>query len=94
MDGDGSIVIAECFWPDVRLDDLEALAERIESCVVDGVRFLGSLLIREDEVVLCQFEGTATAVSRVVEAASVPFDRLLETTVAVPPTREQRSSDA
>ena len=45
-----------------------------------GVRYLGSILLREDEVVLCQFEGTASGVRKVVECAEVPFERILETT--------------
>ncbi len=78
--------VAECFWPDVHEEDVRALDERIAACLVDGVRYRGSLLIREDEVVLCQFEGDASAVRRVAEDARVPFERLLETTVATPPT--------
>ena len=40
--------------------------------LADDVRYLGSVLIREDEVVLCHFEGTADAIRRVAERASVP----------------------
>ena len=36
--------VAECFWPDVREEDVRALDERIAACLVDGVRYLGSLL--------------------------------------------------
>lgn len=85
-------IVAECFWPDVREDDVRALEQRIETCLDDGVRYLGSLLIREDEVLLCQFEGAADAVRRIAEQARVPFERLLTTNIATP-TR-QRSSDA
>lgn len=94
MEADGETFIAECYWPEVSTDDLWALTERIHACVADGVSFLGSLLIREDEVVLCQFEGRAVAVRRVAEAAGVPFERLLETTVAPPYPRDKRSPDA
>ena len=80
-------VVAECFWPDVREEDVRALEQRIESCLIDGVRYLGSLLIREDEVLLCQFEGAADAVRRVAEKAGVPFERLLATNVATPDVR-------
>ena len=45
-----------------------------------NVRYLGSILLREDEVVLCQFEGTADAVREVVTCAEVPFERILEST--------------
>jgi hypothetical protein len=41
------------------------------------VRYLGSILLREDEVVLCQFDGAADVVRTVVERAQVPFERIL-----------------
>lgn len=84
--------VAECFWPDVTEEDVRALEARIAAALADGVRYLGSLLIREDEVVLCQFEGTAAAVLAVARRARVPFERLLETTLALPD--ERRSPDA
>jgi hypothetical protein len=65
---------------------VRAVDERIAACAealnVAGVpvRYLGSILLREDEVVLCQFEGTAAAVREVVECAEVPFERILEST--------------
>jgi hypothetical protein len=44
----------------------------------DVVRYLGSMLMREDEVVLCRFEGAEPAVRRVAERAAIPFERILE----------------
>jgi hypothetical protein len=78
--------VAECYWPDVREDDVRALDDRIATALDDGVRYLGSVLIREDEVVLCHFEGSAEAIRRVAERAHVPYERLLATTahLAVP----------
>jgi hypothetical protein len=75
--------VAECYWPDVREEDVRALDHRIATALADGVRYLGSVLIREDEVVLCHFEGTADAIRRVAERARVPYERLLATTVSV-----------
>ena len=70
--------IAECFWPDVSEADLEALDRRVEQAATGlDVRYLGSILLREDEVVLCQFDGTAEAVRAVAERAHVPFERIL-----------------
>lgn len=74
--------MAECFWPGVEDADLEALDRRVEQAIAallpaDGVRYLGSLLLREDEVVLCEFEGGAEAVHGVAERAEVPFERIL-----------------
>ena len=77
--------VAECYWPDVREEDVRALDRQIAASLEDDVRYLGSVLIREDEVVLCQFEGTADAIRRVAERARVPYERLLATTVNFPP---------
>jgi len=72
--------VAECFWPDVDEDDLDALDRRIREAAAagnDGVRYLGSILLREDEVVLCRFEGAAATVKEVAERAQIPFERIL-----------------
>lgn len=75
--------VAECYWPDVREEDVRALDRLIAGLLDDDVRYLGSVLIREDEVVLCHFEGTADAIRRVAEQARVPYERLLATTVSI-----------
>ena len=74
--------VAECYWPDVHEDDVRALDRRIADSLENDVRYLGSVLIREDEVVLCHFEGTADAIRRVAKRARVPYERLLATTVS------------
>ena len=79
--------VAECFWPGVSEDDMHALDERVRACLADGVVYHGSMLIRQDEVVLCEFEGTAAAVRSLAERAEVPFERLLET------AREERRAN-
>lgn len=77
--------VAECFWPDVTESDLEKLDRRVTAeasrFVEDshGVRYLGSILVREDEVVLCQFEGAEADVRLLAERAAIPFARILET---------------
>jgi hypothetical protein len=48
------------------------------------------VLIREDEVVLCHFEGTADAIRRVAERAQVPYERLLAATVQLAEERTQQ----
>jgi hypothetical protein len=76
--------VAECFWVGVKQDDLNALDQRVESCVAgmtqEGVivRYLGSMLMPEDEVVLCFFEGSAATVRQAAERAAIPFERILE----------------
>lgn len=77
--------VAECLWPDVGTADLDALDRRIAAATAElnrlrrPVRYLGWLLLREDEVVFCQFEGTADSVREAAERARVPFDRILAT---------------
>ncbi len=81
--------VAECYWPDVREEDVRALDRQITASLEDDVRYLGSVLLREDEVVLCQFEGTADAIRRVAERARVPYERLLAATVNFPTERRR-----
>jgi hypothetical protein len=76
--------VVECFWPGVDDAAVRALDARAASAAEEStrhgepVRYLGSLLMRADEVVLCRFEGTEPAVRRVAETADVPFERILE----------------
>lgn len=76
--------VAECLWPDVHESDLRALdvraGQQADRLTANGrpVDYLGSLLIREDEVVLCLFRGELPAVRTAVDAAEIPFDRILE----------------
>jgi hypothetical protein len=90
--------VAECYWAGVDRDDLRSLDERVESSVTElartggRVRYLGSMLIAEDDVVLCFFEGSAAAVRRVAERAAIPFGRILTGTGA--PWSKERSNDA
>ena len=74
--------VAECYWPDVKEADLEALDRRVAQAAAElaygaGFRYLGSILLREDEVVLCQFEGRHDTVREVAVRARVPFERIL-----------------
>lgn len=85
MDERAESFVAECFWPDVGEADLAELDRRIEHAAAQAqspraVRYLGSLLLREDEVVLCQFRGAADAVRELATRAQIPFERILETT--------------
>ena len=82
--GDGGVeYVAECFWPGVGEAELRALDERArasaDALVGQGrpVRYLGSLLMRTDEVVLCLFAGDADAVRTAAERAHVPFERIV-----------------
>ena len=80
----GTGYVAECFWAGVREDDLCDLDQRLASSVAElsgrgePVRYLGSLLIVDDEVVLCLFEGPIATVRLVTEQAGLSFERILQ----------------
>ena len=82
--GRRSEYLVECFWPGVRDADLQLLDDRIQAVVAnlsqsdEQIRYLGSLLMCADEVVLCLFEGTEPTVREVAQRALVPFERILE----------------
>ena len=82
--------VAECYWPDVHEEEVRELDQRIASSLTEDVRYLGSVLIRDDEVVLCHFEGTADAIRRVAEQADVPYERLLAATASLAEGRTQQ----
>jgi hypothetical protein len=77
--------LAECFWPGVAEDDLSAMDARIAAATADlaltgaAARYVGSILMRDDEVVLCLFEGSEADVRAAAEKAAVPFERILAT---------------
>ena len=74
--------VAECFWPGVTAVDVEELDARTLASageLAGTVRYLGSILMRDDEVVLCRFDGDEEAVRRVAVAAAIPFERILAT---------------
>lgn len=84
MEGERESFVAECYWPDVDDADLATLDRRIDRVIAGlaperAVRYLGSILLRDDEVILCQFEGPAGDVRDVAELAEVPFERILAT---------------
>jgi hypothetical protein len=69
----------ECLWPGVDEAGLASLERRIRRCLGQepSVRYLGSLLMREDEVVLCHFSGPRAGVRAVAEAAQIPYERIV-----------------
>jgi hypothetical protein len=73
--------IAECLLPGLTRPAAEDLARRIVAELTGrprpGVRFLGSLLMPGDEVLLCLFAGPEAEVRAVSERAGLPFERVI-----------------
>ena len=76
--------IAECMWPGVTEAELveadaRAGARAIETDAAgEHVRYLGSLLMRDDDVVFFFFAGPSTkAIETVARRAELPFERIV-----------------
>jgi hypothetical protein len=72
--------IAECLLPGVTPAIAERLADQVRSELARSaspVSFLGSLLMPEDEVLLCLFAGPFSEVRVLSERAGLPFERIL-----------------
>lgn len=77
---DTSWQVAECLLPGVNQAAAEALDARIRAELARSrspVVFLGSLLMPEDEVLLCLFAGQLAEVRAISEQAQLPFERIL-----------------
>jgi hypothetical protein len=74
-----SLFLVECFWPGVTREQVEAANARARARAGASVRFLGSLLVPGDEVVLFQFRAASSEeVVRTSREAKLPFDRVAE----------------
>jgi hypothetical protein len=94
----GNGYVAECFWSGVGEDDLRELDRRIEASVAElaergkSIEYLGSMLIVDDEVVLCLFEGPIATVRQVTDRVGISFERILQST-RVPWTQRSGGAD-
>lgn len=73
--------LVECFWPGVTRELVEAANARARAAALQGdsLRFLGSLLVLGDEVVLFEFSAASSEeVVRASRQAALPFDRIAE----------------
>jgi hypothetical protein len=71
--------LAECLWPGVSEAAIAELDTRVRETTHGDVRYLGSTLIPEDEVVFFAFEGpSADDIRAVAEQAEIPFERIVE----------------
>ena len=84
----GNSYVAECFWSGVQEFDLLEVDRRIQASVAElakqgePIQYLGSMLIVDDEVVLCLFEGPLATVRHVTQRAGIAFERILQSTRA------------
>jgi hypothetical protein len=74
---------AKCYWPGVRLADVESIVARLGTARRgfhrDEVAYRGSLLFCDDDLVLCLFEGSSrAAVKRVSERVGIPCERVMD----------------
>jgi len=79
------IYAAKCYWPGVNETQLERAAARAvleaatESRTGSAIAYLGSVLIEEDELVLCLFDAASRAVVRTTtERAGIPCERVMD----------------
>jgi hypothetical protein len=79
-DSDASWQVAECLLPGLTRATAEALADRVRAELArspGSVSFLGSLLMPDDEVLMCLFAGPPAEVRAITERAELPFERIL-----------------
>ena len=73
--------VAECLLPGLSRATAETLGHRVRQEIAgppgSQVSYLGSLLMPEDEVLLCLFAGPEAEVRAVSERAGLPFERIL-----------------
>ena len=75
--------IVECFWPGLCEDDVATVDRRAIAAAAElaaggeDVAYIGSLMMRDDEVLLCRFSGSPETVRRAAERAGIPFERIL-----------------
>lgn len=84
--------VAECLLPGVNQAVAEALADQVKAAIAGSrrpVAFLGSLLMPEDEVLLCLFAGPLADVRAISEQAGLPFERILRCVGLSWPTPER-----
>jgi hypothetical protein len=74
---------AKCYWPGVNETEFAAIAARATANssrdARHGAKYLGSLLFRDDDLVLCMFEAPSpSAVKRASDRAGIPCERVMD----------------
>ena len=84
--------LVECFWPGVSMADVDRLDRRVRELARRSrhrgipVRYLGSILVPADEVVIFEFQAaSAELVAETSARAGLPFQRVVP---AVRPSQE------
>jgi hypothetical protein len=77
--------LVECFWPDLRREQVDAAADRASASADELTRegrrvgFAGSILIAADEVVFYLFDCASPDDAReACERARIPYERIVE----------------
>lgn len=87
--------MAECFWPGVSAQKVADVGERVRqasyaiSCDDGCARYLGSILVLQDEIALFLLEAASIdAAGELARQAAIPSERILEIVRldALPPT--------
>jgi hypothetical protein len=81
--------VVERYWPGVTAADVAALADQLRRAddprTARAVRYLGSTLLVDDDVVQCRFVGTDVEAVRLAnDDAGIRYDRILQA-LAYPP---------
>jgi len=86
--------LAECLWPGVtgaQLTDADLRARRSAASHEDGVGYVGTILMPDDEVVFFVFNGpSARAVRAVAARAEIPFERIVPSLRTSNPTERKK----
>ena len=75
----GTGFLVECYWPGVGEGTASKVSRRLKATTGEGrrVRYLGALLVPEEETLFCFFDGTEEEVRSLTEVAGLPSDRFV-----------------
>jgi Protein of unknown function (DUF4242) len=81
----------ECYWPGVDEPRLCEVIDRLAAKTRADVDWVGSILIPEDEIVLCLATGpSAQAIRATAHIAGLPAERVVTCVRVSPERKEQR----
>lgn len=81
--------LVECFWPDVKPEQVQRAAEHLADCAAQSLRsgarvaYAGSIQVTGDDVVFFLFEaGSSEEVRAVCEETQLQFERVVASVVS------------